>query len=99
MSVLNSLIYLVDNIGMSHCAAHFMCGISFGFFFGLFNPVRAFWAAFFIGFSKETVDFLKHTFTEDSFHFLTDPHYGLYDGLEDLLLWMMGGYVAYQLLN
>lgn len=99
MGLLNTLIYIIDDFGRSPYCAHFVCGAFFGFLFGLKSPKRAFYAALIIGFTKETIDFFKHITYTESFNFLTDPKYGLYDGLEDLLFWLIGGYITYRILS
>lgn len=95
VDLLDHLVYFVDHVGKSHAIVHFVSGVFFGFFFGMIRPSIAFWAATGLGFGKETIDYLKHTYESASFQFLSDGKYGLHDGLQDLLLWMVGGYVAY----
>jgi hypothetical protein len=97
VGLLDHLVYFVDHIGKSHYIVHFVLGVFFGFFFGMIRPQVAFWAATGLGFGKETIDYLKHAYESASFRFLTDGKYGLHDGLQDLLLWMVGGYVAYRI--
>lgn len=99
MPLLDALVYFCDRVCTSPYASHMAAGVFFGFLIGFAHPKRAFWAAFGIGFSKEVIDYFKHTTESAQFNFLTDPKYGLYDGYEDLLFWMIGGYIAYRLLE
>lgn len=96
VSEIIAAIKTMDHFGDYHVLVHFVLGVFFGFFCGAIRPTIAFWGATFAGFGKETLDYVKHTHESASFHFLTDPKYGLYDGVGDLLLWMVGGYVAYR---
>lgn len=96
VGALQDIIKAMDHLGDYHSLVHFVMGVFFGFFFGVLRPTIAFWGATAAGFGKETLDYIKHTHESASFHFLTDGKYGLYDGMGDLLLWMIGGYVAYK---
>lgn len=96
VGVIHDFIQTMDGLGSFNMLVHFVMGVFCGFFCGAFRPEIAFWGATAVGFGKETLDYVKHTHESSSFYFLTDPKYGLYDGMEDLLLWMIGGYIAYQ---
>lgn len=99
MSILDALIFFCDRVCTSSYVVHTAFGVFFGFLIGFARPRRAFYAASLVGISKETIDFFKHSAESASFHYLTDSKYGLYDGVEDLLFWMIGGYIAYRLLQ
>ena len=97
--MLDTAIYIIDQIISGPYSRHIAAGVFFGLCFGHIYPSLAFWGASGIGFVKESIDILKHLNYTESYHFLTDPQYGIWDGTGDLFFYMVGGYLAYRILR
>jgi hypothetical protein len=99
MTLLEASVYFCDSICSTNSIAHLACGVFFAVLLGHVNPSLGFWGATSAGLIKEMIDYFKHVTASANFNYLTDTHYGVVDGVADLLFWMIGGLIVFGLLR